>query len=237
MKVANNDSLLKIIDKNLISDSSIGIHGLSFASLSDLPKIIYSIFDEGLISKDNGGIVSNCEMIGTTDNYDTNRLLNYAYQETDGLVANIIVDIPIVLESNHKKYFVGPFIKSDEFQKYNNDVNSIWFNQYVNDKKLLPTEFIVGVTIYDTKNNNILYYDNPNYYNNVNDFQKNFTIGKIIADSKDKNIIEIDEDNINECYQRITNMIDLYNKFQKNTYYLEQAKKYIEDKYLNTKKH
>ena len=67
MKLVNKERLLEELDNSFIKDSTIGIHGVNFESFDELPKIISSIFDKGLINKGYGGVGSNCEILGTTD--------------------------------------------------------------------------------------------------------------------------------------------------------------------------
>jgi len=238
IKVVNNDELSSILKTSFINESSIGIHGLSFESRNILIDLINSIYTKGLINKTNGGIVSNCEMIGTNDYYDNNRLLNYAYKNCDNYVVNLIINIPFILEGNNKKYFVGPFEDKHVFQKYDENPNSIWLNEYVNTTKILPKELIVGATIYNSETKETIYYENPNYLGKM-DLEKQQAFAESIVSKCENNgtIVTIDENNIQETYNNILNLIDVYKRFSISSYYLEQAKKYVEEKYLNSKKY
>ena len=237
MKLVNDARLLEELNNSFIEDSTIGIHGVNFETFTELPKLLSSIFSKGLINKGTGGVVSNCEILGTTEYYDTHRLLNYAFYNRDGIVANLYVNIPYVIEHDNKKYFIGPFLKHNEYQKYNESINSIWLNEYVDDVRLLPAEFIVGASVYNEKNEHNVYYENPNFITRLSDKKKEEFISKLINDCKDKRIITIDENNIDESYQSVLSMIELYKEFQLDDYYVQRAKEYIENNYLNKKKH
>ena len=238
IKVVNNDELSLILKNSFINESSIGIHGLSFEAKKQLIDLINSIYINGLNNKSNGGIVSNCEMIGTTDFYDNNRLLNYAYKNCDNCVVNLIINIPLVLKGTNNNYFVGPFEDKHVFQKYDENPNSIWLNEYVNTTKVLPKEFIVGATIYNSETKETIYYENPNFLGKMDIGKQQTFVDSIVSKCENiESIITIDENNIQETYNNILNFIDAYKRFNISSYYLEQAKKYIEEKYLNAKRH
>ena len=236
MKLVNKERLLEELDNSFIKDSTIGIHGVNFESFDELPKIISSIFDKGLINKGPGGVVSNCEILGTTDYYDQHRLVDYAFYNKDGIVVNLYVNIPYVIEHNNTLYFIGPFIKANQYQKYNQSINSIWLNQYVDDIRLLPSEFIVGASVYNAENDHDVYYENPNFLTRLDDKKKEEFISKLIEDCKDKRIITIDENNINGSYNDVLSAIELYKEFKLDDYYIQRAKDYIVERYLNKKR-
>ena len=237
MKLVNKERLLEELNGSFIEDSTIGIHGVNFESFSELPKLISSIFDKGLINKGKGGVVSNCEILGTTEYYDQHRLVNYAFYNKEGIVVNLYINIPYVIKHDNMLYFIGPFIKANEYQKYNQSINSIWLNQYVDDVRLLPTEFIVGASVYNEENGHDVYYENPNFITRLSDKKKEEFISKLINDCKDKRIITIDENNITSSYNDVLSAIELYNEFKLDDYYVQRAKDYIVGRYLNKGKH
>jgi len=236
-KLVNNNTLLEELNNSFIKDSSVAIHGLNFNSYDELPGLIASVFNKGLINKGKGGVVSNCEILGTTEYYDSERLISYAYYNRNGTVVNIYVDIPFVIEHDNKLYFIGPFLKHNEYQKYDKSINSIWVNQYVDENRLLPTEFIVGASVYNEKVNQTIYYENGNFMGRLNEEKKKEFINELLEASQSKRIIVIDENNIEGSYQEVLNMIELYREFKLDDYYVQSAKKYIEEKYLNQKQH
>ena len=233
--IGNKDRLLEELNKSFIPDSSIAIHGLNFTELKEVPKIITSVFDKGLINKGPGGVVSNCEVLGTTDYYDDNRLINYAYYPRDGAVVNVYVDIPYVIEHKGTKYFIGPFLKHNTFQKYDESINSIWLNQIVDEHRLLPTQFIVGASVYIERLDQTVYYPNPKFLGNLSKEAKERFINNLIEKCKGMRVITIDENNIEKSYQDVINIQSLLKEFRMDDYYARSAKHYIEDRYLNQK--
>ncbi len=236
MKLVNKELLVEELDNSFIKDSTIGIHGVNFESFDELPKLISSIFGKGLINKGRGGVVSNCEILGTTDYYDQNRLVNYAFYNKDGIVVNLYVNIPYVIKHNNTLYFIGPFLKANEYQKYNQSINSIWLNEYVDDVRLLPREFIVGASVYNEKLDQTMYYENPNFLTKLDDNKKDEFISKLVNECKDKSIITIDENNVDNSYKDVMMGIDLCKEFKLDDYYFQRAKEYIESNYLNKKR-
>ena len=234
-KLVNNDTLLEELNKTFVEDSSIAIHGLNFNTYDELPSIIASVFDIGLINKGKGGVVSNCEVLGTTDYYDSTRLQNYVFYNREGTVVNLYVDIPFVLEHEGKLYFIGPFLKHNEYQKYDESINSIWLNQHVDETRLLPREFIVGACVNLENVHQTIYYENPHFFGKLDEDKKKAFIEKLLADCKNKRIVVIDEQNIQGSYHDVLEMIELFKEFGLDPYYAQAAKTYIENKYLNVK--
>ena len=234
-KLVNNNTLLQELNDSFIPESSIAIHGVNFENYDELPTLISSIFEKGLINKGKGGVVSNCEVIGTTDYYDETHLTNYVYYNRNGTVVNLYVDIPFAIRYENKIYFIGPFLKHNTHQRYDESINSIWLNQYVDENRLLPTEFIVGASVNIEKVNQTIYYENPNYLGRLEEDKKEKFIARLLNECKNKRIIVIDENNIESSYRDVLDMIQLFREFSLDDYYVQCAKKYIEEKYLNQK--
>ena len=225
------------IDEQIIDESSIGIHGITYIDYDDLLKRAVYIMKDGLKTKHS--IAYNVEFCGTSDDCDYRRLYNYGYCNNAGYIANTIINIPKVLEdSNGIKYFVGDFKIADRrngYQKYDEDINEMWISNYVAESKVIPKEFIMGTYIYDQKKGKTNYILNPRFYGLKSDEEKHLFTDMLIKDVKSKigenGIIAIDPNNIEKTYKDLLFIIETCKRFLQNTSYLEQAKEYIENNY------
>lgn len=149
----------------IIPESFVCVHGISKAE--SVVQKIKGIFARGLFMTRDGGINSNCIAFGEYNNFDFEKVFNYVYFfDQFGISVNIIIAIPkTITASNGKQYYIGPF----EDTYVGSDINRIRkvcshpFNAWVNRKRHLLSEFILGAYI---KNKDGSYTDfiiNENY--------------------------------------------------------------------------
>lgn len=150
-------------------DTSVGVHGISKECTKEL-------FDEIMMNGLNvngwGGVLSTCVMFGPCDemqDYDFDRLLNYVYSvDNNGNCANVIVGIPSSFkDKDNNQYFGGIFkaqVKTDFYAKGRDEYGAnLPINNYIEQLKKIPSEFIVGVLFYNSNDKQLYFYINKNY--------------------------------------------------------------------------
>lgn len=239
MQAVNNiNSFIKVMNELLIKKSSIGIQGITFNNEEELVELLTLIMNNGLKCED-GTILNTMEICGDDADCNYRKLYNYVYYGDNNYIANVIVNIPIVLEgSRNRKYFVGDFRVADirnGYPNFNDEISSLWFSRYVQKRKCIPPEFILGSDIYDIPKGKTNFIANTKFLGCKSERQRHLFVDKFIEDVqktlKSCLIIELDDSKIDKIYSNILHDIEMCERLSKNTYYLEQAKEYIESTY------
>lgn len=139
--------LEKYLNSYVLSESCIGVHGLSKSDNFYLTA--QKILNEGLNIRNEGGLNTCCTMLNKCT--DLNRIFGYNYaKDKNDLACTILIAIPETMDDiNGDTYYIGPF--DDIYIGGNEDrikyVLKHPFNAYINILKKVPKEFIVGAYI------------------------------------------------------------------------------------------
>lgn len=138
-------------DSVVIPESCIGVHGISRAT--DVFVTANSIFEYGLNMRYPGGLNSCCTMFGESTAFDLSKIYRYRmWKDRNNLAGNVVIAIPKVLEDIEGNiYYIGPFedLYLGNHKEKIERVLKHPFNAYVDSKRQLPKEFIVGAYIKD----------------------------------------------------------------------------------------
>lgn len=156
---------------------SIGVHGINFPKNQNLTsqsenflEIAKKIMKSGLKNFGSGGILSNVQMYGQLkdlSDQDFNSIFDYCYGfgDMEGNYVNILVAIPeVFIDKQGMEYYLGHFTKNENgvYAKYGSGSN-LPLNRFVNEKRFLPKEFIVGYFVYNTHELEFFFTKNPEF--------------------------------------------------------------------------
>lgn len=226
----NNGKELEEYLKNnmgLLPNSTLAVHGMKS---SPIVKTGESILKDGLLVKGWGGIASTCEIKYDENGTDYQDLIDYSYQVvTEGnveLTCNVIVAFPKILTAtDNKSYFLGDIddtfkgVSRRGFVKGNDPSSDLPISEYVANIRQIPKEFILGYIITDTKNNS-LFRPNENYIGLCSESERRQVADHFIAEIENQgiHIFDINQDKVSE-YE---SYVEIYEKFGKNSIYLNQ---------------
>ena len=156
---------------------SIGVHGITPPKNQDLAtqnenfcEIAEKIMKSGLKTFGWGGLLSNVQMFGQVKDLtpqDWNDFFDYRYySDNEGNWVNIVVAIPdIFIDKQGIEYYLGHFQKSSASSGYAKGGYGKDFpiNKFVDKKKYLPKEFIIGYFYGKFDKLEIHFIPNPEY--------------------------------------------------------------------------
>lgn len=238
--MTNKDRIKTLLDLMILSNSSIGAHGITFredlGTSEDLKEKAEKITEEGIkVSSRNGAnFASTCQIFGNKDEYDQERLIEYFYGSiaisVDGQYKTVIVAIPQTMtDLEDREYFLGKF--PEGMEKDDESYRPFPINEYFMEKGYVPKEFVVGYISGEIgqkpEESFFKFTHNPNYIGTKAPNQRKQFFESIKQDLLKHGLREITPEIVDEI-----DPADLYPQFGLDkSKYLEQAKDYARQKY------
>lgn len=230
----------QLLDLMIVPGSSVGAHGITFrdevGNHTELLETAKTITEEGIKVKRSGGanFALTCSMLGDSDSYDRDELIDYFYGaisiSNDNKYTTIVVAIPnVMVDVEGKEYFLGNFPKGME--KDNEKFASFPINRYIMEKGAIPREFIVGYISGKVNINpgeeGYSFRHNPHYIGLRSDEENKDFFESIKPSLLEHGVKEITPEILNEVDP--SELLPQFH-FAKDEY-LQQAKEYASKKY------